>query len=393
MKRRDFIKTSVVTPFMLGHLLVENDEANTKFRPGDVKSFDLLEVKGSYQQIGYQIGHYFGKNIKNVIQRRSSWHANLLEVLRSKEGKQRSQEYLQLSQKHFPHLLEEIKGIADGAGLHFDAVWALCIKSELLAFDREPTDCSTIFYSNEKNKWLFHNEDGHQAYDGQMFVLKVQPPSGVNYLYFVYPGTITGNGPGFNKEGIFQTTNYISSTKSTIGIPRYILGRAVLEAKSIKEVIDVLTMEPRAYPYHHNIGSMNEGKYLSLETTPEKWEVKEPSGTYYHTNHLLFEKTGKYKFEDQDYKYSSSLSRYQVIKNEVKNLKLEKIKYTDILKILTSHTNAPYSPCRHPHGDVKGITLGTVWFDFNRSTMRMFKGNPCQSLPNFLYVDYNMDMI
>ena len=135
MKRRDFIKTSVVTPLMLGHLLAENDKANTKFRPGNAKSFDLLEVKGSYQQIGYQIGRYFGKNIKNVIERRSFWHDNLLEILRSKKGKQRSQEYRYVTQKHFPHLLEEIQGMADGAGFHFDAVWALCIKSELMAFD------------------------------------------------------------------------------------------------------------------------------------------------------------------------------------------------------------------------------------------------------------------
>lgn len=82
MKRRDFIKTSVVTPLILGHLLAENDKANTKFRPGDAKSFDLLEVKGSYQQV---------------------------------------------TQKHFPHLLEKVKGMADGAGLHFDAVWAVSL--------------------------------------------------------------------------------------------------------------------------------------------------------------------------------------------------------------------------------------------------------------------------
>jgi hypothetical protein len=314
-----------------------------------------------------------------------------LEILRSKEGKQRAARYLRITQNHFPHLLEEIQGMADGAGLHFDAVWALCIKSELMGFDRTPADCSTIFYSNDKNKWLFHNEDGHQAYDGQMFVLKVQPPSGVNYLYFVYPGTITGNGPGFNSEGIVQTTNYISSTQSVIGIPRYILSRAVIEAKSMKEAIEILTIEPRAYPFHHHIGSMKEGKYLSLETTPENWEVKEPSGIYYHTNHLLFEKTGTYEFEDAEYINSSSVSRFQVIKDKIQILKKEDPLY--LFKILTSHLNRPYSPCRHPEGDIKGTTLGTAWFDFEKKTMRLFKGNPCRALADSLYVDYDLDMI
>jgi predicted choloylglycine hydrolase len=392
MIRRDFIKTSVVTPLFLQQLLAENDQATANYKPGDAKSFELLEVKGSYQQIGYQIGRAFGKNIKKVIERRFSWHDNLLEILRSKKSRQRSKEYLRITEKHFPHLLDEIKGMADGAGLHFDSVWALCIKSELMAFDPEPTGCSTIFYSEGKNKGLFHNEDGHQAYDGQMFVINVEPPSGINYLYFVYPGTITGNGPGFNKEGIFQTTNYISSTKSKIGLPRYILGRAVLEVKTIKEAIEILTLEPRAYPYHHNIGSMTEGKYLSLETTPEKWEIQEPSEIYFHTNHLLFEKTKMYQFQDQDYINTSSLSRFQVIKDNIQNLSMENPRRNNILEILTSHVNAPYSPCRHPQGDVKGTTLATAWFDLENAKMRLFKNNPCKALSDNLFVDYSLNI-
>ena len=69
------------------------------------------------------------------------------------------------------------------------------------------------------------------------------------------------------------------------------------------------------------------------------------------------------------------------------------INYKNIFKILTSHTNVPYSPCRHPQGDVKGMTLGTVWFDFEKATMRLYKGNPCQALSEASYVDYSVDMI
>ena len=393
MNRRDFVKASVGTLFILNKTLAYNSKVLQEFRPGDNKQFDLLEIKGSYYQIGYQTGHTFAKNIKTVIKRRQAWHKNLLDVIDSAEGRKRSKTYLQMTEKYFPHLLKEIQGMADGAGIHFDAVWALCIKSELMAYNPEPTGCSTLYYRDQKNQWLFHNEDGHQAYDGQMFVIKVRPPSGITYLYFVYPGTITGNGPGLNKEGIFQTTNYISSTKSEIGIPRYILGRAVLESKSIKEALDILTTEPRAYPYHHNIGAMNEGTYLSLETTPEGWQVEEPSGLYYHTNHLLLDKTKEYQFEDLEYKTNSSLSRYQVIEDEVQNLDRETIKKESLQNILASHQKAPYSPCRHPQGDVTGITLGTAFFDIGNRLFRLYKGNPCQAFSNFHYKDFSLEYI
>ena len=101
---------------------------------------------------------------------------------------------------------------------------------------------------NKDNVWLFQNEDGHAAYGDLMFVVKVSPPSGVRFISLVYPGIITGNGPSLNSRGVIQTTNYISSTKSEIGIPRYVIGRAILEANDAKEAVEIATMQPRAYP-------------------------------------------------------------------------------------------------------------------------------------------------
>jgi predicted choloylglycine hydrolase len=392
MNRREFIKASIGAPLILNSLSCNKNEGYMSYQSGDKRSFDLLEVKGSYQQVGYQIGHYFQKNIRTVLNRRSSWHENLMEILLSKKGRQLSEKYLQLTKKHFPHLLKEIQGMADGAGLDFDAIWAMCIKSELNAFDPEPIGCSTIYYEDKNNKWLFHNEDGHRAYDGQMFMIKVHPPSGVSYLYLVYPGIITGNGPGINSEGIFQTTNYISSTKSTIGIPRYILGRAVLESKSVTEATEIVTMEPRAYPYHHNIGSMKEGMYVSVETNPKRWKIEEPSGIYYHTNHFILGETKTYPFEDRKYKDTSSLSRYKVIQEELQHFNLENPQNSDIHKILTSHQKAPYSPCRHPKEEVTGQTLSSAWFDLKRGVFRLYKGNPCQALTNRQFIDYRFEL-
>jgi predicted choloylglycine hydrolase len=393
MKRRDFVKTAISIPFLLKPLLSENKGSKAKYLKGNEKNFDFLEIKGSYEQIGIQIGQYFGNNIRMVIERRKDWHANLMNILRSKEGRIISEEYLNLTRKHFPHLLEEIKGMADGAGLHFDAIWTMCIKSELLAIDEESPGCSTIFYKDDNHMWLFHNEDGDAAYADQMFLLKVVPPSGVNYLSMVYPGIITGNGPSVNNRGIIQTTNFIGSRNSNIGIPRYIIGRAVLEAKNLKEAVDIITMEPRAYPYHHNLASFLDNRYISLETTPQEWEAREPQGIYYHTNHLLFDKTEKYQSEDQAYKQTSSLSRYQVIEDEIRKLQQDNLRLAEFVKILSSHRNAPYSPCRHPQGEVKGATLGMAFYDFNQGVLRLFKGNPCKAIPDSSYIDFDFNQI
>ena len=92
---------------------------------------------------------------------------------------------------------------------------------------------------------LAHNEDGDDRNEGRMFVAKVTPPSGVRFISFVYPGLLPGNGPGFNDRGICQTTNYIEPKEVARGVPRYFVGRSVLEAKSLDEAVSLATCRER----------------------------------------------------------------------------------------------------------------------------------------------------
>ena len=103
MNRRDFIKTSLFAPFCIKHVLAG---AETKFAKSTDKTFALLEVKGSYEQIGHQIGKVFGLNIRQIIQQRNKWHSKLTSILTTKKGRSVSQELLRLTKKHFPHILQ-----------------------------------------------------------------------------------------------------------------------------------------------------------------------------------------------------------------------------------------------------------------------------------------------
>jgi len=386
MKRRTFLKTAGLSSICLPYLLsCTNKNTEVYFKPTD-KRFAHLEVKGSYRDIGYQIGQVFKNNIKKIINSRSEWHTRLVNILKSSEGQKLSDKLLELSQKYFPNVIEEIKGMADGAGIHFDHIWAINIKSELGAFQKEPPGCSSIFVKNDKNMWLFHNEDGHTVYKDIMFTVKVTPPSGVAFISMVYPGTITGNGPSLNNRGIVQTTNYIGSTKSEIGLPRYVIGRAILEAKDLDEAVQIATFEQRAYPYHHHLASFVEKRYASVETIPDTYEVKYPDEIYFHTNHLLFDKTKDYQFQDHEYKNSSSLSRYTVINEKINQIGSNNFKPDSMLSILSAHDRKPYSPCRHPHGDILGRTLGTAFFDIKKGRFYLNKGNPCGAVKNQNYV-------
>jgi len=358
------------------------------------ESFPMLEVKGSYYDIGYAIGKNFEHQIKDYLTTRKEWFGELKD-LSSGRGKELFKGLKNKANQHYPHFVEELRGLALGAEISFNDIFLLNIKDEmgtlLNNIAQETPGCSTVVLNNDKRKYIIHNEDGDKANVDNMYIVKATPPSGVAFTVLTYPGIIMGNGPGFNDRGIAQSTNYIASKTFKTGIPRYFMGRAVLEAKTLSEATDIVTDTNRAFAYHHNLASFSENKILSIEVTPDIHQIIAPHGIFYHTNHLIHFET-KYHPQDENYINSSSLPRYTAISNRLNHFKdIFKINRNDVMQIMSDHTNKPYSVCRHPKGDVHGITLGTAVIDILGGTMDIYKGNPCTSYKNDLFSSYSFD--
>jgi predicted choloylglycine hydrolase len=350
-------------------------------------------VSGNHYQIGYTIGNYFKREIQLSFKRRKDWFETLKQYVAT-DTDHFFQHLKTMAERFYPHLMEELRGLSDGSEIPFNDLFLLNVKSEIetrMAINSkpEPPGCSTIYTITEKQKRLFHNEDGHFAYQDTMFVVKATPPSGVTVITLTYPGYLMGNGPSLNSNGIIQTTNYISSGKVKKGIPRYFLGRAILEARTLEQAIRIATHPERAFPYHHNLASFKTGKMISLETTPNSYEIFEPKSLYVHTNHLILDQTKTFP-QNSQYVNTSSITRYRTISQALDNISDQtRVNLKEIFQILSSHQNPPYSPCRHPSGNIKGITLSTAVFNILKGTMRIYKGFPCKSFQSKAFSDYS----
>ena len=286
---------------------------------------------------------------------------------------------------HFPQYIEELQGMAESLKVPFASLFAFNCRSEISVLSSTPPGCSTIALRENGRMILVHNEDGSDLNIGRMFLAKVTPPSGVTFLAFVYPGLLPGNGPGFNQFGVVQSTNYIQPHKVADGVPRYILARAILESKNLDEAVATATMTPRAFSWHYNLASLTEGKILSVETVAHpqpKHDIMEVDGVYIHTNHLLH--PGMTSADESspppyDVPYISSTTRMEVL-NEAVEKKGLPTNVDEILSLLSLHKRRPYSPCRHPKGDVRGSTLGTAIFEAPTVGMTLIHGNPCRGI-------------
>ncbi|MHC4942713.1 MAG: C45 family autoproteolytic acyltransferase/hydrolase [Planctomycetota bacterium] len=336
--------------------------------------YPLVEAGGSYREIGRGLGSAMNEKIQAYFDESPDF-PKCLDYLHY-GGRERLDAMLEHVKVRFPHLVEELEGMAEALNLPLMVLFAYNCRSEIAVLTQN-AGCSTLALKSRDRAVLAHNEDGNDTNAGRMYVAKVHPPNGVDFISFVYPGLLPGNGPGFNIRGVVQTTNYIQPRSVVDGIPRYFIGRAVLEAKSLDEAVGIITGGPRAYPWHHNLASLPDARLLSLETMPDRHHLQEVEGLMVHTNHLLHPEMTLEGAGEQDVPYESSTTRYRVLTQAIARGP-SPVDSEEMLELLCLHEGKPYSPCRHPEGDVHGITLGTAVFEAPQKAMTLFHGNPCR---------------
>jgi hypothetical protein len=175
-------------------------------------------------------------------------------------------------------------------------------------------------------------------------------------------------------------TNFIGTLAWRPGIPRYLLDRWALEARSIDEAVSRVLHSDRAYSFHHVLAAMENGRprAVSVEATPARSQVRELHDFYVHTNHLVLEEL-RAEPQMDEYVRRSSRPRYETITGALRGLADPgALEVEDLVTLLSSHAGRPYSPCRHPEAEVRGATLACAVFDLPRRRMRLYPGNPCR---------------
>jgi isopenicillin-N N-acyltransferase-like protein len=349
---------------------------------GSTMAFPYLEVSGGPREVGRAIGKRFAPQIRQGLDRRADWFKGLRDFAAS-AGRDAYDVFVSAARKHTPRALAELEGWAEGSGIPFEDLMVLNLKSELseLMSQRRKAEpqpgCSTIVLVTPERVIHLHNEDGDDAYADLMFMLLVHPDEGPSYLTLSYPGILPGNAPAVNARGLVQTTNFIGSREVRPGVGRYFLDRMILEAGSLDEALAWATHPERAFAFHHVLTSIPDRKSVAVEVTATKKEVVHIEGLFFHTNHLVFE-TMKDEEQDAEYVGTSSTSRYEVIRAWAAAIEdPSSLTRSRLLEPLMSHESKPYSPCRHPEGDVHGFTLATAVFEAPAATMRVSKSQPC----------------
>jgi isopenicillin-N N-acyltransferase-like protein len=194
--------------------------------------------------------------------------------------------------------VEEMRGIAEGAGCPFEDVVLLNARTEILklakrraAGDREPEPdgCTglVVLPAAAADGRLIHaqNWDWRVECAETAVVLRIRRDDGPDILTFTEAGGLARS--GFNAAGIAITANYLESDRdySQTGVPLALIRRKVLETPHFALALRAAYATPKSASNNLML-SQAEGVAIDLECAPdETFQVLPEAGLLVHANH------------------------------------------------------------------------------------------------------------
>jgi len=350
-----------------------------------------VHVSGSHREIGRQIGEACTVQIRHGIEsarRLLDDSYNELQ-LTWEAAKIHARKYLPFSQERYPQYVEEMLGIAEGANVSFDDV-AVVNGMEAVTMDAlHLIKCTSIavndLWTADGHVMVAHNEDWVPEDEDDVYLIHAVPDDEPAFLAMTY-GALLAN-IGFNEHGVSQCTDSVYATDSRFGIPRVVISRAVLAAKSPGDAIRHMLAPHRSAGYNHLLVH-DSGEMYNVEVSSRSFAVLSTSDGYLvHTNHYLDPRMQE--IEDEPDELIDSRVRYFRATNLLKRTPKQSVK--SLQAILTDHLGFPNSICNHAETIITPLdrekTINSMVMDLTAKVMYLSWGNPCCNSTHPFYLE------
>ncbi|TFH35771.1 MAG: hypothetical protein E4G99_06545 [Anaerolineales bacterium] len=342
----------------------------------------LIDAYGSHEQIGQQIGEACKNQIRQMITTYRELIENSHDRLKLSWDKAvlQSRKYQPFTAEYLPQYLQELEGMAQGAGVALEDLMVLN-SMEGIVTDALHLKCTSFGVSGEHSAdghvLLAHNEDWSPEDEASVYLVRARPSGEPAFLALTYGGLIPNI--GFNDAGIGQCCDSVYPNDSRLGIPRIFVARAVLACRTLSEALSAAVIHKRAAGYNHLIGHAS-GELYNIEVSARQFATHyAQDGIIAHTNHYLDFRLQEIEVQPE------SLLRSHVRLNRATRLLRTMAPHSPktYAQILADHVNRPNSICCHdidtPVAFERSKTIASVIIDLTDGRMHVAVGSPCQS--------------
>ena len=364
----------------------------------------ILTLTGSPRQRGRMHGEILRRDIRELLRLWKEYLAAVNAIAAEKYIRElvNHTNFNAAIEKWTPGLLEEVRGIAEGAGENFLDMFAFQLQDEEWWYGQvrnqkhknEADTCSALGWRGDGKhpNLVAQNMDMPDYMQGYQVVLRIQDDhSNHEILVFSVAGLIALNGINSSPLGIV-CNNLSQLSHSREGLPVAYVLRGALEQNSFAEARSFLTSLPHASGQNYILGSPMQ--IIDLECSASQVVEFSPEGrsrSVCHTNHplvnrdynksLLSPGTSAEGLQAQlDARTVNSRTRYQLLSIHLSAVEWLNIEPETARRLLSSHGSQEHPICRHPGIGENWSTLGTSIMQFGHPAyLYACPGSPCTS--------------
>lgn len=347
----------------------------------------IIKCEGS----PYEIGFAHGSSASDEIHANIALYADFFQdraKLNWQQARERASAYTPLLSAKYPQILEEMKGIAEGAGkgLIMQDILTLNARSEL-GLTNFADGCTCISQRGAKGRiFLAQNWDWLVV---NLVVLHIVPKDTPLQMQFMCEAGLVGK-IGLNSAGVGTLLNGIfAGAQSQDKFPIHILLRRILQfASSFDEAFAIVEEYGLASTCNIMIADA-EGKAGSVECSPHGSTVIPPRGETFpfvgHTNHLYATNRPMAAVDHPEENSFARLARMEELTRHDTEKGMQP-SFDSIRTRLCDQQGSPDSICLgKPSDDAVGMdkvtTVSTVIMELSSKVAQLTLGRPCENGP------------
>jgi len=270
-----------------------------------------------------------------------------------------------------PDYVEEMQGIADGAGVSLESVVTVNCRTEMMfgvpqakeAHVAMKDGCTGVVAMpsvTASGRLLHaHNWDWREEAADSSIVLRVRGAKHPDILTLVEAGGLARH--GFNSKGLALTANFMACNLDFqhSGLPLGILRRKALEKPNLAQAIKVFAESKRACSNNIML-SHADGEAMDLECVPDEvfW-LQAEDGLLPHSNNFLTPSARARIVDTYFAKAPDTLYRWSRVRDSLAP-KRGRIEYKDLVEALSDRYGFPDSVLRSPKPAVFDAISATV---------------------------------
>jgi len=360
--------------------------------------FPYIEVRGTPREIGRQIGEAACERVAASLAYYQENYEELAGVTLAEGRVQAVAAYLPAARAFSPELMDQLEGMAEGAGVAFDDLFLLNCGEEFTcppdiespAGSPEPAaaatktppaqadHCTSLAIMTHSRHIAAHNEDWYPGDAANMVLVNVTLPGGRRYLSMTAAAYLPFTGMTTAGTACSADTLYATDYRQR-GVPSQLIAASLLLCADLESARARVAYADRGRGSNHLLADAH-GRIWNIETSASEWQMTEVDTWYAHTNHYVDSRMQCFEGSTSEGSRKRLARACELVRAGVQR-RDEPLKLA--MAVMRDHANEPASICSHVNpadspADRSMTTASMIW-DLDERRLHVCAGPPCEN--------------